>query len=149
MPHDAGRWLPVDVCGALVEEAIRESLKGRFFKGTVEMTVIGVRRRFAELLDELDQTDAGHDGPVKPECPIRCLGLPGRVHNPLTSFWTWNDTIPPRTVAEVLRLAEAGQLDGAKGIGPALVREIEDALQRAGFPVEHDDEHHHVPPHEE
>jgi hypothetical protein len=61
--------VPFEVCGALVEEAIREALSGRFFKGTVEETLAVARGKVEQLRADLDEaaedrgcTPHGHPG---------------------------------------------------------------------------------------
>ncbi|GLZ07285.1 hypothetical protein Acsp03_47510 [Actinomadura sp. NBRC 104412] len=51
------RWVSLDLCGGLVEEAIRETLDGRFFKSTVEEIQHTARRKVEELWTELEQVD--------------------------------------------------------------------------------------------
>ncbi|MEU9867388.1 hypothetical protein AB0C87_06020 [Actinomadura sp. NPDC048021] len=54
------RWsrsVPLDLCGGLVEEAIRGTLNSRFFKGTVEEIQHTSRRKVEELWTKLEQVD--------------------------------------------------------------------------------------------
>jgi hypothetical protein len=59
--------VPFEVCGALVEEAIREALTERFFKGTVEETLAVARGKVAQLRADLaeaeDETRSFHTCP--------------------------------------------------------------------------------------
>ncbi|WP_067827458.1 hypothetical protein [Actinomadura kijaniata] len=57
MDKPVTRWVPLDVCGGIVEQTIRKTLDGRFFKGTVEEVLHQARRRVEELRDELDQNE--------------------------------------------------------------------------------------------
>lgn len=50
-------YVPFEVCGALVEEAIRESLTGRFFKGTVEETLAAARGKVEQLRADLAEAE--------------------------------------------------------------------------------------------
>lgn len=54
-----GGLVPFEVCEALVEEAIREALSGRFFKGTVEETVAVARGKVEQLRADLADAEDG------------------------------------------------------------------------------------------
>ncbi|MFF5264475.1 hypothetical protein ACFY4C_36590 [Actinomadura viridis] len=54
--------MPFEVCGALVEEAIREALSGRFFKGTVEETLAVARGKVGQLRADLIEAEKGARG---------------------------------------------------------------------------------------
>lgn len=139
MTEPVTRCVPFEVCCGLIEQVIRETLEGRFFKGTVTDALVVARRRADELLIELDQAEdtpeASCPGLVRRDCPIRCLGLSQRAYRPLT--WGHGRRLdqPPRTVGEVFMLAEEGRLGEIKGIGAVHIAEIENALRGAGFPI--------------
>lgn len=144
----AGRWVPAEVCAALVEEAVRESLSDRFFKGTVDDAVTAARSKAAALLEDLEgaETDsAAHDGPVRPDCPLKCLGLSSRAFNALRRFENWSKLDAPSTVGEVAALASASKLEDARHLGVKGVAEIEQALRLAGFSGEVDGHRHDRP----
>lgn len=54
-----GECVPFEVCGALVEEAIRDALTGRFFKGTVEETLAVARGKVEQLRADLAEAEDG------------------------------------------------------------------------------------------
>lgn len=54
-----GGCVPLEVCGALVEEAIREALTGRFFRGTVEETLAVARGKVEQLRTDLAEAEDG------------------------------------------------------------------------------------------
>lgn len=59
-----GGCVPFEVCGALVEEAIREALTGRFFKGTVEATLAVARGKVEQLRVDLAEAEDGTPSPL-------------------------------------------------------------------------------------
>ncbi|GAA2618656.1 hypothetical protein SMC26_40225 [Actinomadura fulvescens] len=139
-------WVPAETCAALVREAIRETLTGRFFKGTVEETLRAAQRKVDGLLDDLDQAERdprAHYGPVTLDCEIACLGLSTHAYNRLTRFNGMKPQSPPKTIADVLALAEAGRLGDITGIGKTYAQEIEDALRRLGFSAQRNEGHDH------
>jgi hypothetical protein len=74
--------------------------------------------------------------PVTLECPVACLELSAHSYNRLMhSYGAPFD--PPRTVGDVLLLAQRAQLGEIWGLGPRRVGEIEIALRWAGFVVGH------------
>ena len=143
-----GWWVPIDVCGGLVEEAIKGVLAGRFLKGTVEDVLETARRKVADLAAELDAVEndpRGHDGPVEAECPVTCLKLSVHAYSRLAAL----SGIPferPETVGAVFTLAYRGDLGEIPGVGRTYATEIETALRRAGWPVRGDDDHDHQQP---
>ncbi|WP_067795499.1 hypothetical protein [Actinomadura formosensis] len=58
MDREPMTWIPLDMCAGLVEESIRETLDGRFFRGTVEEALHAARHKVEELWAELEQVDA-------------------------------------------------------------------------------------------
>lgn len=44
MDREPMTWVPLDTCAGIVEESIRETLNGRFFRGTVEEALHAARR---------------------------------------------------------------------------------------------------------
>ncbi|GAA1546477.1 hypothetical protein GCM10009678_31370 [Actinomadura kijaniata] len=57
MDKPVTRWVPLDVCSGIVEQTIRETLDGRFFRGTVEEVLYLARRKVEELWNELEQAE--------------------------------------------------------------------------------------------
>lgn len=67
MAMTTSRCVPFEVCGALVEEAIREALSARFFKGTVEEVLAVARGKVEQLRVDLVEADDGTRSPHN--CP--------------------------------------------------------------------------------
>ncbi|MGK5552905.1 hypothetical protein ACSNOI_14935 [Actinomadura kijaniata] len=57
MDESVTRWVPLDVCSGIVEQTIRETLDGRFLKGTVDEVLYLARRKVEELWNELEQAE--------------------------------------------------------------------------------------------
>ncbi|WP_067826973.1 hypothetical protein [Actinomadura kijaniata] len=142
-------WISGETCAALVEEAIREALTGRFFKVTVKDAVRVGQRKAEELLVDYDRADdepGHHRGLAKLDCPIECLGLTAHACNRLKAGrGLWPDDAP-QTVADVLKLVKADRLRDITGIGQTHAREITSALRRNGHPTCPNDDHDHTRP---
>ncbi|WP_157429572.1 hypothetical protein [Actinomadura oligospora] len=125
---------------ALAEDAIRSAMAGRFLKGTVDQVVAAARDKAAEMAANRPLPGRGHDGPVRRDCPIECLGLPARAYNGLVrSDFDFARSMRP-TVGEVVELAAGGRLEDARQIGPRTAEQINGALRKAGFEIAR---HHH------
>jgi hypothetical protein len=73
--------------------------------------------------------------PVQLSCPIKCLGLQETVLAPLRRGYP--EVEPPQTVGDLVELARESQLILFRNIGQGRVKEIEESLRRAGFPIQH------------
>ncbi|WP_433145213.1 hypothetical protein ACQPZ8_01685 [Actinomadura nitritigenes] len=124
------RWLPLDMVEGLVEQAIREALADRFFKGSVDEAMALGRRLVEELYDELARTSSSHcsDGPVTVHCPLMCLNLSARHYKAITE-WGREQIL---TVGDLAGLVADGRLRTIPMIGPKAERAIHHALVLAG-----------------
>jgi hypothetical protein len=81
--------------------------------------------------------------PVTKACPIGCLGLSEHARRPLVRAYGLDADERPRTVGDVLRLAQEGKLSAVGGIGRVRLAEIETALAAAGLECSHPEGHRH------
>jgi|GEM_PF-5816681 len=79
--------------------------------------------------------------PIKPEYPIACLKLSPHITNPLKLARFGKEA--PKTVADLLVLAQNRELHNFKGLGVIRIARIVAALETAGFPVYHPEPEQH------
>ncbi|MWA02712.1 hypothetical protein F8568_020495 [Actinomadura sp. LD22] len=83
-----GGCVPFEVCAALVEEAIREALTGRFFKGTVEEALAVARARSNGFAPTWPRPRTKHRvlTPARAPVPTAFLVISGRAGDVWTAW---------------------------------------------------------------
>jgi len=68
---------------------------------------------------------------LRADCPISCLGLTTHITNPIRRYPP-DRSKPPTTVGDLAVLTRNGELSTIKGLGIVRVRQVQDALSKAG-----------------